>query len=220
MQAVLAASPYEEAVRLARIPLRVHPVSSNHWGILSSAGLRDAIAWELEREVPSAPDGKAGHDTAAAASASAPSGSADWKLTAPEEIRPLLYHGCRLVARDCVGEWIEARIARLLPDRHAVTVRFKGWGKKYNEVIGIADGRLRPMPARASAAEAEKNAAGPQSNELKKLAFLSPGLRSVTAEVGPLARLCSALFRAPLVHPLLGHPRPPPLTPPSPCHSK
>ena len=124
------------------------------------------------------------------------------------------------MARDCVGEWIEARIARLLPDRHAVTVRFKGWGKKYNEVIGIADGRLRPMPARASAAEAEKNAAGPQSNELKKLAFLSPGLRSVTAEVGPLARLCSALFRAPLVHPLLGHPRPPPLTPPSPCHSK
>ena len=58
--------------RMSKCSHSVHPVSSNHWGILSSAGLRDAIAWELEREVPSAPDGKAGHDTAAAALAVAP----------------------------------------------------------------------------------------------------------------------------------------------------
>lgn len=111
--------------------------------------------------------------------------AAEWSQMAPAEIRPLLVRGQRLVARDYVGEWIEARVIRVHPDRAAITVGFKGWGKRHNEIIGIADGRLRPLPTLGVAPEpgpADTDLSG-KKKELQRLAFLNPGYRSICAEV-------------------------------------
>jgi hypothetical protein len=55
MQAVLAGPAYEEALRRAAVPLRVHVVRSNHWNMLTSPDLSAA----LRKELHSLPPGKA-----------------------------------------------------------------------------------------------------------------------------------------------------------------
>jgi hypothetical protein len=55
MQAMLAGPAYEEALRRACIPLRVHVVQSNHWSVLSSLALAAALRTELHINPPAIP---------------------------------------------------------------------------------------------------------------------------------------------------------------------
>eukprot|EP00962_Isochrysis_galbana_P026094 scaffold8069_cov126-Isochrysis_galbana.AAC.11 len=52
MQAMLSGTAYEEALRRACIPLRVHVVHSNHWNVLTSPGLSEALRAELHALPP------------------------------------------------------------------------------------------------------------------------------------------------------------------------